>query len=158
MADETQAEIQYRLHCERRCRELADILKAHIDPGMAFTLVTATIGEDESFRNMSYVSTGRREDMARMLTELLDYFQSEGQATEPTPQTMTMLREWVFKMRREPLQKLLTNAQHRAGNLRGIADPKDRAAQALVLASEALSIFDQESARARRQQKACEGD
>lgn len=152
MASETQAEIQYRLHCERRCRELADILKAHIDPGMVFTLVTATTGENESFSNMSYVSSGNREDMARMLTELLDYFASEGRTTEPTPKTMTMLREWVFKMRREPLQKLLTNARHRAGKLSGIANPQDRAAQALVLASEVLAIFDHESARVRREQ------
>jgi hypothetical protein len=153
MAD-SPAELAYRLKNEQRCTEIARELKPRLDAeGLSFCLVMATIdGKHEQtpkrFSNVSYVSTCRREDAARLLTELVDTWWTEGTVTEPSVKTITVIREAVFKIRGTPLDKVMTNARHRVREVIDATSARDRAKAALLLACEALAVFDVESRRA----------
>jgi hypothetical protein len=152
--EESPAEVAYRLRNEQRCAELARELDAKLKPdGLAFCLVVATIDDEHQtssrrYSNTSYVSTCRREDAARLLTELVDKWQTEGNATEPTARTCTMIREAVFLIRDHELGKVMTGARHRVREVIEATSPADRAKKALLLACEALAIVDIEMRRA----------
>ncbi len=71
---------QLRIHLERECRKLADILKPHVRESTGFTLLLYDMGEDG---NISYVSTADRGDMMATFRELLDNL-----ATDADPEGM----------------------------------------------------------------------
>jgi hypothetical protein len=154
---ETPAEIAYRLKNEARCAEIARELKAKLEPeGLAFCLVLATVdGAQEEFPkrfgNMSYVSTCAREDAARLLTELVNKWWASGVATEPTAETCALMRETVYKIRGTAMEKVMNNARHRVREVIAAKSAGDRAHAALLLACEAMAIFDVESRRVRPQ-------
>ena len=153
MSDETPAEVAYRLGNEALCRDLAERLSAELKPkGLHFCLVLSTYNataEDIDFQNVSYVSSWKRENAARILTELVDTWWSEGNVTEPSVRTMTVVREAVHRIRDSAtVQQLLTAIRHRAREIAEAKGSAERAKRALLLASEALAIFDVESRRA----------
>ncbi len=154
MSDETPGEIAYRLQNEQRCAALARELDAKLKPdGLAFCLVVATIdGEpgttQRRYSNTSYCSSCHREDAARLLTELLDHWQP-GTTTEPTIKTCTAMREFVHQIRStSELGKIMTGARHRVREVIDAKGPAERAKIALLLACEAMAIFDIELQRA----------
>lgn len=148
MANESPAEMQYRLRSEAECRRIAEQIKGQLPEGMGFVLITADIGggPDAKFSNTSYVATINREDSARLLTELVDHWRQEGGAvTEPSVQTMTKVREFVFSVRDVPIERLLHGARCSLRDLETplrLKDARAAAAQAFKLACEATAIFD----------------
>lgn len=101
MSKESSAEVQLRLHHEKECRRIAELVKAELPEGRGFVLVTATFGEPGSgFSSTDYVASINRQDSARLLTELLDHWRGDGTGCEPTVETATKMRELVFDARR----------------------------------------------------------
>jgi hypothetical protein len=99
---ESQQEIQLRLHHEKECRRIAELVKKELPEDRGFILVTATVGggPNATLSSTDYVSTCERDDAARLLTELLDHWRNEGTGCEPTVETATKLRELVYDARR----------------------------------------------------------
>ena len=145
---ESPEEVQYRLQSEKDCRRIADLVKKEMPGGRIFVLVTADVGggPDARFSNTAYVSTGQRDDCARLLTELLDHLRADGNTTEPTIQTATRMREAVYGLSATTVGDLAAGARRRVGQLAGALranDTRAAAIRALTLATEAMAIFDQ---------------
>lgn len=111
---ESEAERQLRVHHERECRRIAELVKKELPESRLFVLVTATVGggPEAKFSSMDYVSTIEREDSFRLLCELLDRWQESGIATEPTVKTATFVRENVHALRDVPVSELLKGARY----------------------------------------------
>lgn len=112
--------------------------------GMIFTVILATEGGPaEGFSAMSYASSGKRDGMARMLTELLGKFETDGMVTEPTHHSMSLIRETVARIRASGAdrQKLLSNARERVGSLAIMPMSGRRMGEAILLASEAMALY-----------------
>ncbi len=78
---ETPEEIKYRLHSERECRRIADLIKAELPESRAFILLTADIGPGHSkttFQSTAYVSSIRRGDAAKLMMELVGHWLDSG--------------------------------------------------------------------------------
>jgi hypothetical protein len=145
---ETPEEVQLRLHHEKECRRIADIVKRELPQNMGFVLVTATHGggQNATFSSMQYVSSIERDDTARMLNELLDNWQDRGTGTQPTVGIATMLREFVYQLRSNPWQRLLHGARCSVRDAEGAltAGNKHRAkGEILKGAAELLAVLDQ---------------
>jgi len=149
MKHETPEEIQLRLHHERECRRIADLIKAELPENRQFVLVTCTTGggPDAPFSSLDYVASVEREDSARLLTELVDHWRNDaGTATEPSVQTATKMREMVFGLRAVPIERLLHGARcsvRDADSARQLKDLHALGREALKLATEAMAVFDQ---------------
>ncbi len=145
---ETPAEVQYRLHNERECRRIANLIKGELPEGIGFVLLTATHGggEGASFQSASYVSSINREDSARLLTELVDHWQQSSDiVAEPTVATMTVVRETVQAIRHNPWQRLLHGARCSVRDAEAALQMKDKRRAngfLLKLAAEALAVFE----------------
>jgi hypothetical protein len=148
---EDESEKRYRLSSEAECRKVAALIKERLHEGMGFVLVTADIGEapgggSKRYSNTSYVASVQRDDAARLLSELLDYWRDNGDhVTEPSPQTGARIREQVFRLKDIPLQRLLANARcsvRDASAALQLGDGQALAMQALKMAVEALAVFD----------------
>ena len=146
MKEETPEEVRYRLNSEANCRKIADVIRGHLFEGLGYVLITADYGEGKRFSNASYVSSVNREDAARLLSEMLDYWRTGGtHVTEPTMETTTRVREQVYRLREEPLDRLLHGARcsvRDAGEAVKMRDQKTAAIQALKMAVEGMAIFD----------------
>lgn len=70
---------------------------------------------------------------------------------EPSDAIVTQLRQWVKSVKAQPVERLLAGIQERMSKLLEAKDPDDRGATALVLAGEALAIFEHEHRRARKE-------
>jgi hypothetical protein len=145
--DETPAEKQYRLRSEAECRRIGTIIKGELPPGLAFVLITADVGAGNTFSNTAYVSTARREDAARLLSELLDHFMQRGETTEPTIRTSSALRDAVGSLRELHWEGLLGGARRSvrdAGDLIRRGNTRDAIIALLKGAAELLAVFDQQ--------------
>jgi len=146
--DETPAETQYRLHNERECRRIADLIKAELPEGRGFVLVTADHGKGhlhEQFQNTAYVSNLHREDSARLLTELVEHWRPLGIVCEPTAETANALREFVHEIRGNAWERLLHGARcslRDAESAHRMKDSRRAIVQCLKLAAEALALVD----------------
>lgn len=97
---ESEAEIQLRLHHERECRRIAELVKAELPEGRGFLLITVTRGPSgEDFSSTDYVSTVRPQDALRLLQDMVNRLtQRAGIGGEPSWQTATVMREIIFEM------------------------------------------------------------
>ena len=158
---ESTAETRYRLHNEGEARKLADKLKGMLEPGISFVLITCTQGgSTERFSNMSYISTVRRPDAARLLCEMLDYWENEGTVTEPRVETATQLREAVHELRDVPHDDLLRLIGSCLEELRALTqrgDTIETGTAGLGLAALGIAVYDQIK-RARDASAKKEGD
>ncbi len=157
---ESAAEMRYRLHNEGEARKLADKLKGMLEPGISFVLITCTQGGSaERFSNMSYISTVRRPDAARLLCEMLDYWENEGTVTEPRVETASQLREAVHQLRDVPHEDLLRLIASCLEELRALTqrgDTVETGVEGLGLAALGIAVYDQITRAAIRAKK--EGD
>lgn len=150
------AEMAYRVQGEGECRKIADVVATMLPASRGFVLVTADYGDAESFSNTSYVARMRRDDAARLLSELLDNWRTEGKArvTEPSVETATFLRESVVGMHDVATAEIVEGM---AKSVRGLEEallddardggtegPTSALALSGRLAVEALTIFDRE--------------
>lgn len=96
-SDETDPEIQVRLHHERECRRIAELITAELPEDRAFILLTVTRGlASESFSSLAYVASVRAQDSVRLLQEHIGVMSAHaGVAGEPTWRTATVMRELV---------------------------------------------------------------
>jgi hypothetical protein len=145
---ESAAEIRYRLHNEGEARKLAEKIKGMIEPGLSFVLITCTQGDSSAgFSNMSYISTVRRPDAARLLCEMLDYWENEGTVTEPRVETATQLREAVSEFRElhlDDLRKLIGSCVEELNALTERGAPFGETGTAgLGLAALGIAVYDQ---------------
>jgi hypothetical protein len=145
---ESAAEMRYRLHNEGEARKLADKLKGMLEPGVSFVLITCTQGGSASgFSNMSYISTVQRQDSARLLCEMLDYWENEGTVTEPRVETATQLREAVSELRAVPHEDLLRLIASCLEELRSLtsagAPVLETGTAGLGLAALGIAVYDQ---------------
>lgn len=145
MKEESPEEVRYRLDSETNCRKVAASITSQLAPGLGFILVTANYGSGR-FSNTSYVASIERDDAARLLSELLDHWRGEGDhVTEPTLETTTRVREQVYRLREEPLDRLLHGARcsvRDAGEALKMLDKNTAAVQALKMVCEGMAIFD----------------
>lgn len=74
MSTETTTQKQVRLVLEGQCRSAAEMLKAHLPAGVAFSLVIADFG---AAGNIAYVSNAEREDMIRQFEDLLKRWKAD---------------------------------------------------------------------------------
>jgi hypothetical protein len=143
---ESPDQTQHRIGTEQRTRELADLVKSRIPEGLGFVLITATFGgSDDPFHDMAYVSTMRREDSARLLTELVGRWLPSGIVTQPTHETATVMRESVHEIRQSAPAQILENIRKRLVELAACVEANDShgvGSTALLLSCEALAIFD----------------
>jgi hypothetical protein len=145
---ESPEEVQLRLHHEKECRRIAELIKSELGEGRGFVLVTGTCGggPGASFSSTAYVSSVEREDSARWLTELIDHWrETGGSVTEPSVQTATKIREHVFALRGEATERLLHGARcsvRDAESAFRLKDQHQSGVLALKLACEALALFD----------------
>ncbi len=145
---EGEAERRYRLHNEGEARKLADKLKGMLEPGLSFVLITCTQGNSASgFSNMSYISTVQREDAARLLCEMLDYWENDGTVTEPRVETATQIREAVSELRSVPHEDLLRLIASCLEELRALtsagAPLLETGTAGLGLAALGIAVYDQ---------------
>lgn len=103
MADdetETDAEKQVRLHHEKECRRIADMVKAELPEDRGFILITAQRGEAGApFSTTDYVATINPRDALRLLREFIGRISRRtGVVGEPTEETATVMREHVYAM------------------------------------------------------------
>lgn len=150
-ATESVAEKTFRLSSEAECRRIADVVAGMLPASRGFVLVTADYGDAGAFSNTNYVARMRRDDAARLLTEMLDTWRVNGAAevTEPSVQTATFLRESVHGMTDVPTSTIATALPETVAKLRtalGAGGSAHGSESALALsgrlAVEALSIFD----------------
>lgn len=157
---ESSAERRYRLHNEGEARTLAEKLKGMIEPGLSFVLITCTQGDSSAgFSNMSYISTVRRPDAARLLCEMLDHWESDGTVTEPRVETATQLREAVYSLRdvpHEDLLRLIGSCLEELQALTQRGDTIETGTAGLGLAALGVAVYDQITRAAIRAKK--EGD
>lgn len=145
---ETPEEVQLRLHHEKECRRISDIVKRELGADQGFVLVTATLGggPNASFSSMQYMSSIERDDAARLLAELLDNWQSRGTGTQPTVGTATMLRELVYALRGTTRHRLLNGARcsvRDADSAIAQGDIRRSKAQLIKGTAELLAVFEQ---------------
>ena len=144
---ESPEEVQLRLHHEKECRRIAELVKGELPADRLFVLVTASLGGGPGapFSSTDYVSTMQREDAGRLLTELLDHWRVDGTLTEPSIQTATTLREEVFRLRDVPIEKLLHVARCSVRDLESATRLKDQhrsGVEAMKTAAMGLAILD----------------
>jgi hypothetical protein len=150
MADrESPAEVQLRLHHEKECRRIAEIVVRELPANMGFVLVTATKGggPGATFSSTQYIANIDRDDSARLLSELLDHWQDKGTGTQPTVAIATLLREFVHSSRNIPVKRLLHGARCSVRDIEaGLTAKTDvTTVKALLIkgAAELLAVLDQ---------------
>jgi hypothetical protein len=144
VSDETNPEIQLRLHHERECRRIAELVKAELPEDRGFILMTVTRGPAHAdFSSTDYVATVRPQDALRLLHEHMGNLSARaGIAGEPTWQTATAMREVVFEMMEkfagepppnpEPVWRNFSQAR------KGMGSPEQRAGAYRAMAMAAL--------------------
>jgi hypothetical protein len=97
---ETEAEKQVRVHHEKECRRIADLVKAELPEDRAFMLITVQRGEPGShFHSTDYISTVRPQDALRLLHEHIGRLtRRTGVVGEPTVETAAVMREHVYSL------------------------------------------------------------
>jgi hypothetical protein len=98
--DESSAEVQVRLHHERECKRIAELIKAELPEDRGFLLMTVTRGPAKAdFSSVDYVATVRPQDAMRLLHDMVDRLGQRSQmAGEPTWKTATVMREMVHEL------------------------------------------------------------
>jgi hypothetical protein len=99
--DETDAEKQVRLHYEKECRRIAELVKAELPEDRGFILITTQRGEEAgaSFASCDYVSTVDPRDALRLLHEFVGRLTRRTRVVgEPTVDTATVMREHVYSL------------------------------------------------------------
>jgi hypothetical protein len=134
---------------EERCHGIAQMVRAQLPPNVGFILLTIDAGAKGA---VSYMSTLRRDDAARAMTELVDSWiqDGSGNVAEPTVETMTQLREAVYAARNMPFADVLKGCLNeveamatltRTGELSVMEIAGRTGGHALALAVHALNIF-----------------
>ncbi len=97
---ESDAETQLRLHNERRCRRIADLIKRELPADRGFILLTVQRGEgDAPFSSTDYVASIGPKDSLRLLREHIGRLtERTGILGEPTEDTSTVMREHVYAL------------------------------------------------------------
>ena len=64
-----------RKNLEKACSEMADVIRATLPEGVAFSLILADFGEQG---NLAYCSNANREDMIKLLRETANKIEGTG--------------------------------------------------------------------------------